>query len=660
MGERPWWKRLAIVTHGKRSSPKRLAGLALTATFTAILISLLSLTGPWQLIDARIFDYLSTTYHVERPDDGPIIVAIDEPSLAEINRQWPWPRELHAQLIKSLRAAGAKSIGMDIIFAEPSTPQADEALADSMGPDVVLASDISILETAQASQMLRTEPLPQLTDKGARSGVASISLDRDGTLRRIPSYQDGFSQVLLGHPAPLPQPAYIQAYGPPRSYETVSYYQALAPEQFLPPGIFRDKTVIVGLSMQSAPTTKSGGADAYPTPWSARTGTLVSGAEIQATIFDNLATGQFIRGAPIWAAIASVFAAAAAAAAVTMRGTSWRTFPAALIGVVAIVLGSFLLLRFGRVNLPPAAPAFAFAIVSLAQSARDFASERRMRRDITRAFSQYLSPELVRQLTDDPDRLKLGGERRTLTILFCDVRGFTSISERMKDHPEQLTNLVNRLLNPLSDAVMNAGGTIDKYIGDCIMAFWNAPLDDPDHALHAVQAAKNMLTALDRLNAELAEEAAASGEEPIALKIGIGVNTGDCVVGNMGSEKRFDYSALGDAVNLASRLESQTKSYNVSILMGPETARQIGERLPILELDRVSVKGKSETATISTVLINEVGNAALSAHRAFIDDMYERRTEKAIARLATLEDQIPELQAYYLRQHRYLMNVLPQ
>ncbi|MCO5063287.1 MAG: CHASE2 domain-containing protein [Rhizobiaceae bacterium] len=654
----PWWTRQSARRNAERrvAAPDRRKGLVATALLIGLLVSALAQTRPWQLFDARVFDYLSTTLPPERPSDGPVIVAIDEPSLAEIGRQWPWPRDLHARLVAALRAAGAKSIGLDIIFAEPSTPQADTALAAVMGPDVVLAADISLIETPQASQLLRTEPLPELMASGTRSGVASIALDRDGAARRMPAYVDGFAKTMLGTEAVTPERgALMQSFGPARTYPTVSYYQALDPGAFLPPDTFRDRPVIVGLSMQAAPKTDAGGADAYATSWSARTGTLVPGAEIQATVYDNLSGGLFVRPAPVWVALATSLAAAGLAALMAWRGTSWRTFAVALAGIAVIAVASFVLLRWGRLYVAPTAPALAFAVVSLAQGARDFAAERRLRREITRAFSQYLSPELVRQLTLDPDKLKLGGERRTLSILFCDVRGFTTISEQMKDSPERLTALVNRLLNPLSDAVIEAGGTIDKYIGDCIMAFWNAPLDDPDHAPHAVQAALGMLAALDRLNSELASEAAVLGEQVIALKIGVGINTGDCVVGNMGSEKRFDYSALGDAVNLASRLEGQTKSYGVSILLGAETARLAAAQLPVIELDRVSVKGKSETATISTVLSAQPDDSVIAAHRAFLDDYYGGRTQKAIAHLHGLEEALPELRAYYLRQRRRLL-----
>ncbi len=224
----------------------------------------------------------------------------------------------------------------------------------------------------------------------------------------------------------------------------------------------------------------------------------------------------------------------------------------------------------------------------------NYLREERQRRQVRGAFSQYLSPALVEQLAENPDRLVLGGETRDMTILFCDVRGFTTISERFKTDPQGLTTLINRLLTPLTDAILETGGTIDKYMGDCIMAFWNAPLDDPDHAAHACQAALTMLARLERLNQERRAEAEAAGEDFLELKVGIGINTGDCTVGNVGSSQRFDYSVLGDAVNLASRLEGQSKNYGVEVVVGSRTAAAVGQRLALLELDMIAVKGKRE------------------------------------------------------------------
>jgi adenylate cyclase len=188
-----------------------------------------------------------------------------------------------------------------------------------------------------------------------------------------------------------------------------------------------------------------------------------------------------------------------------------------------------------------------------------------------------------------------------MTIMFSDVRGFTSISELYKDDPQGLTQLMNRLLTPLTNAIIARNGTIDKYMGDAIMAFWNAPLDDRNHEANACDAALDMLDRLAELNRERQEEAAAGNLRFIPIKIGVGLNTGRCVVGNMGSDMRFQYTVLGDSVNLASRLEGQTKSYGVQILLGSRTAEALRDKFPLIELDRVTVKGKSEPETVYTV-----------------------------------------------------------
>jgi adenylate cyclase len=235
------------------------------------------------------------------------------------------------------------------------------------------------------------------------------------------------------------------------------------------------------------------------------------------------------------------------------------------------------------------------------------------RQRIRSAFGQYLSPTLVEQLAQNPDKLVLGGEERTMTIMFSDVRGFTTISESFKDDPQGLTHLMNRLLTPMSNAIQARNGTIDKYMGDAIMAFWNAPLDDPNHEANACEAALDMLERLEALNAERKQEAEASGKPCIPIKIGIGINTGRVTVGNMGSDMRFQYTVLGDSVNLASRIEGQTKSYGVPILIGARTAEAVKDKFAIVEIDFITVKGKSEPEVVYTVL----GRKELAASSEF-------------------------------------------
>jgi adenylate cyclase len=232
------------------------------------------------------------------------------------------------------------------------------------------------------------------------------------------------------------------------------------------------------------------------------------------------------------------------------------------------------------------------------------------RKHIREAFSHYMSPDMVKRLADDPDQLRLGGETRELTLLFSDLRGFTSISEKYE--AEQLTSLVNRFLTPMTEVTLDHGGTVDKYMGDAMMAFWNAPLDDESHARNAALTALELRQCLAPLNRELEAEAREQDIEYTPLKIGIGVNTGNACVGNMGSEQRFDYSALGDEVNLASRLEGMSKQYGVDIVISGSTR----DRLPdfsALELDRIKVIGKTIPVTVHTLL----GDATLGQDPEF-------------------------------------------
>jgi adenylate cyclase len=228
--------------------------------------------------------------------------------------------------------------------------------------------------------------------------------------------------------------------------------------------------------------------------------------------------------------------------------------------------------------------------------------EQKDRRRIRSAFSQYLSPALVEQLAQSPKKLVLGGEVRDMTIMFSDVRGFTTISESFKDDPQGLTQLMNRFLTPMTNAIIERKGTIDKYIGDAIMAFWNAPLDDTEHERHACEAALDMLRRVGELNRAREMEAKEQGIAFLPLNIGIGVNTGQCVVGNMGSDLRFDYSVLGDPVNLASRLEGRSKSYGTPIIIGSKTAAKLNEDFAAIEIDLITVKGKTEPENIYALL----------------------------------------------------------
>ena len=240
-----------------------------------------------------------------------------------------------------------------------------------------------------------------------------------------------------------------------------------------------------------------------------------------------------------------------------------------------------------------------------------YSREEASRRQTRDAFSKYLSPDMVERVAGDPGALKLGGDQRDMTLLFCDVRGFTTISEQFD--AVGLTALINKLLTPLTNVILERRGTIDKYMGDCIMAFWNAPLDDDDQEYNGCASALAMLAEMEPLNARLEQEAIEEGRKHIPLKVGLGLNTGPCVVGNMGSDMRFDYSVLGDAVNLAARLEGQSKSYGMNVVLGPNTRNAVKERLATIDLDFIQVKGK----TTGTMIYGLMGDEEVLADPKF-------------------------------------------
>lgn len=600
------------MTHGLHSSLKaeNRTRLLLAASLWFILAPLCLLPG-FKILEYRFFDVFST-FSPPVPKTSPIIlIGIDEPSFAELAMQWPWPRDMHADLITRLSEAGAAVIAFDIVFAEPSTAEADLALAEAIrkAGNVVLAADLAVEETPYVSQLIRVEPLPLFPAAGATSGVAAVALDPDGVIRRLPPYADGFAMATLAawekmsgnSVAGATANRLLQFFGPSRTYPYVSYYQALNPDEFLPPDIFKNRIVIIGRSLGTTPDPSARQADTFATPLTLATNDRMAGIEVHATILDNVRLGLTIQPAPGFMQPAGL-ALVILLYIVLFRGRHpWKGGIAGLIAMALIMGGSLCLLRFARVWLAP--PLFLCGILFsyTGETGMAYFRERLARRRIKQAFDRYLPPVLVERLASDPAQLRLGGESRLMTIMFCDIREFTGLSEKYKEAPEDLVHLMNRFFTAMTTVIHEWNGTVDKYIGDCIMAFWNAPLEDPDHARRACSAALDMFDRLEDLNRELEKEKPAPGSDAVTIEMSIGINTGLCVVGNIGSDMRFDYSVLGDPVNVASRLEGQTRKYGVGIVIGPETAAAVADRNPI-ELDLLAVKGKHEAERIFTLL----------------------------------------------------------
>lgn len=476
--------------------------------------------------------------------------------------------------------------------------------------------------------------IPELEEAASGRGMFTVLPDPDGVVRRVPVVMKaggailpslnadmlrvatgqttyviktgdaGVEAVILaGVSIPTDANAQLWIYfGPHDPRRFVSASDVLAGK--VAAKTFAGKLVLIG-------TSATGLFDVKSTPVEP----VMPGVELHAQALENILSKTSLKR-PAYAIGAELCLALAVALAFIVFVPIVGAITAALLGaaITALVSGlAWYLFTQQGVLLDVVYPLLGGLAVFATMVFVNYFREEAQRRQIRSAFSQYISPDLVEQVAQEPDRLVLGGETRDLTILFSDVRGFTSISESYKSNPQGLTSLLNRLLTPLSHAVMETGGTIDKYMGDAIMAFWNAPLNNKTHARNACTAALKMMANLDRVNSERKQEAKESGEAYTPLRIGIGINTGDCVVGNMGSDMRFDYSVLGDAVNLASRLEGQSENFGVPIILGSSTADLVRDDFAVLELDRLRVKGKTEPETVYCL----VGEKTLIGDKAF-------------------------------------------
>jgi adenylate cyclase len=517
-------------------------------------------------------------------------------------------------------------------------------------------------------------PVPVLAEAAAGIGHVSIAFDRDGEPRYdylalpfsgdfVPSLPVRAAAAYLGVPwgevglalgdgirlgdrwVPTdPAMRLVVNYrGPRGTIPTYSFVDLV--EDRIPRDRLEGRIVFIGASFIGLPDTSPAPFDSTPMP----------GTERIATIVDSILAGDFIReNPPPWPSV--VIGLVAVLAIVAGVAAAWLpTRLAALGGAVPILgwAGGAQLAFAHGLWLPLVGPLVALAAATAAVTLFRYGFVDRQRRQIQSAFRLYLAPDLVNALAANPERLQLGGETRMLSVMFSDIRGFTSISEEFKSNPQGLSRLINRgFLSPMTKLIMARRGTIDKYMGDCVMAFWNAPLDDPLHADHACESALAMLADLERVNRELAAEAAAENRASPPIHVGIGINTGECVVGNMGSDERFAYTAMGDAVNLASRLEGQSKTYGLAIVIG-EATRDAAPSWAAIELDLIAVKGKAEAVRVYTLL----GDAAYAATPGFTDlaENHARMLEryraqdwaKARAALSQCRGRDPRLEALY-------------
>ena len=576
--------------------------------FTWLLFLGLGFTKSWGELENKEFDYLTVITSPGKSSLPITIVGIDEASFSTMGIQWPWPRSLHASLIERLRKGGAAVIAFDLLFAERSSPAEDKKFADAIkkAGTVILAADQTYEETLFTKQWMRVEPLQFFRDNGAVAGLTTVSLDSDLVIRQVPDSQDAFWRKIIdafqqARPGLIPEVQFkpgslIRYLGPTHTFPYLSYAQVVNGDDSIPADFFQDQIVLIGRDVRASPEAGAAQADTFSTPFLSYTKWLTPGVEIHANIIENIINQQTITKA----GRETIILLLSSATLLTIIGTiRWHPLYSGLYFLLLLAVNAGLTwYLFGHYNywLPVTSAMSAIVSIYIGMAMISYFLERRRGREVKSAFSHYVSAHVVDEMIAHPERLRLGGERRELTLLFSDMAGFTSISEKLQ--PDVVAKLINAYLTEMTKVVMAYEGTVDKFIGDAVMAFWGAPLEDELQALHACEAARDMQKAMARLIPMYEEH----GIHAVAIRIG--VHSGVATVGNMGSEARFDYTALGDTVNLASRLEGVNKLYGTGILISADTANQVNNKLPLRPIDKVRVKGKQQPVEIYTICEN--------------------------------------------------------
>lgn len=633
------------------------------------------------------------------------LIVIDQNSLdwgKNVNQwAWSWPREVQAAIVSFCGRAGVRSLALDMLYTEPSAYYTadDKALGAAMaeqgavvaacflGEEIgeftrwpsgvgVAGAEIEALDEwltgariGHLSFPRASFPIPEVATNAAWLANVSVQPDSDGIYGRIPLFALfdgrvvpglGLAACLVAAPArkmsigegrfevgaarvPVDGAgrAILRFRGPAGTHERISAAQIIQSEirlrngdrPVVDPARLSDCYVFLGV-------TAPGLYDFKPTPM----GKVYPGVEIQATVLDNLLSGDFLRNLPVRAVIALMAALGLTA------GLLGRLSRGGLQAALAFVVLTPVPFAIGFAGyplgfwIPVIAPSFCVTVALIAAMIVNYSVEGRQRRFIKSAFRRYLSPAVIERLVQNPGYLRLGGEKRELSIFFSDIQGFTSISENMS--PEDLTALLNDYLTAMTDIIQDEGGTLDKYEGDAIIAFWNAPLPVADHAVHAVRAA---VRCQDRL-AELGPEFRARAGRDLWTRIGI--HTGSVVVGNLGSHSRFDYTILGDAANLAARLEGVNKQFGCYTLISESTRAQLGPEFQGREISRIAVVGRREPVRVFEPLTVEslarVG-ATLDRFAAALALYYDGEFQTAHDAFAALAEQDPVAAAYVQR-----------
>ena len=479
--------------------------------------------------------------------------------------QWPWKRDVLGRTIINAYQNGAALVVLQVVF-----PHKDRLGGDDIFLKMISKYPVILTETNEVKN------LQSIERKALAIGNVSVPIDIDGTIRKLP-LENSIPEVIMKvikFPKVEQDKLWIDfRHNIPRIDYTDKDWSAM-----------KGKIVFIGTTFK--------GSTYVLTPSG-----LKNTHEIMAISTENLLSKKFI-DRPDWlpyAELAHILLGVLFFIILIPRvGVKWSFIWYAIFLTDLFGSAGFLFWQYSYLY-DWFSPLIICSIVWAHLTYLNYARENKLRLQIKKQFEHYLSPDMVKQLQNNPSLLKLGGETRTLTFLFSDIRGFTPISEKYKTNPQGLTVVINKFLTPMTNIIMKNGGTIDKYMGDCIMAFWNAPIDAPNHKEMAIDSALEMIDKLKELNDS---NGFGDGNK---LNIGIGINSGEAVVGNMGSEQRFDYSVLGDAVNLASRLEGISKNYDATLVVGEDTYNSISSKYNFQKLDDVQVKGKSNKVSIYTV-----------------------------------------------------------
>jgi adenylate cyclase len=643
------------------------------ALVTVALLLLIKLSNPY-LVDAmklKYYDYLMLGKSVS--SEQIVLANIGEKAIEKYG-QYPFPRDTYAKIIDDLYDTNhAGLIGSTILYSEKDRFGGDRAFAETLAKHPVVLSQtltdkcsrdnaqtrrtgVAVIGDGQPTQFLPNYPcvldnIPELQAGSVGVGITSSLPEADGVVRRIPllgtsknEYYPAFSlevlRVVAGDPSyqakinqagvealRVPQFGKINTDEYGRVFINPNYkFKSFEIGDQVPD--LTGKIVILGV-------TANGVANPVATPAGAQ-----YPHQLQASILQTLINGDSV-SIPNWVGLVDLLAFVVLSIAVI--GLSNVRYSIIWIGILiaGYVYAPVYLFSHSKILFDISFNVLAALVIYLHVYSVKFISEYLQKQQIKKQFGTYLSPDLVAKLQKNPELLTLGGDEVELSIMFTDVRGFTTISEHYGKDVQGLTKIMNRYMTTMTKAILENNGTLDKYIGDAQMAFWNAPVNNERHAKDAVKTAFQMMKALEEFNEEIKREGVP------AFGMGLGINTDTVVVGNMGSDQRFDYTCLGDGVNLASRLEGQSKPYGVKIIIGPKTAEYVKDEYQVVELDLIAVKGKTEPARIFTVL-EKKDSAAEKAHNMFLERYRTGEWARATA-MATLMKPLwkDQLAGYY-------------